>query len=52
MLPTHLIQKLSKIQNQRSQKENDGFSTLTVIILLVIALEWFDIKIYGTKVKQ
>lgn len=51
MLPTHLIQKLSKIQNQRSQKENDGFSTLTVI-LLVIAHEWFDIKIYGTKVKQ
>lgn len=51
MLPTHLIQKLSKIQNQRSQKENDGFSTLT-LILLVIAHEWFDIKIYGTKVKQ
>lgn len=51
MLPTHLIQKFSKIQNQRSQKENDGFSTMTVI-LLVIALEWFDIKMYGTKVKQ
>lgn len=51
MLPTHLIQKLTKIQNQRSQKENDGFSTLTVI-LLVIALEWFDIKLYGIKIKQ
>lgn len=53
MLPTHLVQKLSKIQIQRSQKENDGFSTLTVILLVnFVILIWSSLILKFTELRS